>query len=107
MTVINSATLVRGWFIGDFTPTVFRTTQFEVGYLRHAKGERWPKHYHKESVEINYLIRGSMTIQSQRLEAGQIFILDKNEIADPEFHEDCELVVVKVPSLPHDKYLVE
>lgn len=98
--------MVRGWFIGDFEPSIFRTDQFEVGYLKHQKGEIWPAHYHKESVEINYLVKGSMTIQGNLLSSGDIFILDKDEIADPIFHEDCEIVVIKVPSLPKDKYLI-
>jgi quercetin dioxygenase-like cupin family protein len=98
--------MVRGWFIGDFEPSIYRTDAFEVGYLLHKKGEQWPAHYHKESVEINYLVKGSMTIQGKILSSGDLFILDKGEIADPIFHEDCELVVVKVPSLPKDKHLV-
>jgi quercetin dioxygenase-like cupin family protein len=98
--------MFRGWFIGDFEPSIYKTKGFEVGYLKHKKGESWPSHYHKESIEINYLVKGIMTIQGNLLNSGDLFILEKGEIADPVFHEDCELVVVKVPSLPKDKYLV-
>lgn len=97
----------RGWFVGDFEPSVYRTRGFEVGYLVHKAGEHWPAHYHRESVEINYLIRGRMVLQGQTLNAGDLFVLEKGEIADPVFLDDCELIVVKVPSLPHDKHLVE
>ena len=38
------------------------------------------------------------------MEAGDIFILEPFEIADPEFLEDCDLVIIKTPSLPGDKY---
>jgi quercetin dioxygenase-like cupin family protein len=99
--------MYRGWFVGDFDPSFFRTNEFEVGYLKHAKNEQWPKHYHKESVEINYLIKGKMIIQNQELTAGDLFMFDKGEIADPTFIEDCELIVVKIPSLPKDKFIVE
>ena len=27
---------IRGWFIGDFTPSIFRTQNFEVGVLHVA-----------------------------------------------------------------------
>jgi quercetin dioxygenase-like cupin family protein len=98
--------MVRGWFIGDFEPSILRTKDFEVAYLRHAKGERWDPHYHAASVEYNYLIRGSMIIQGTTLRAGDIFVLEKGDVADPDFLEDCELICVKVPSLPSDKYKV-
>lgn len=98
--------MVRGWFIGDFEPTVYKTELFEVGCLTHKKGEFKAPHYHKEAVEINLLVSGSMTIQNKILNSGDIFVLDKNEIADPIFHEDCTVVVVKVPSIANDKYLV-
>ena len=93
-----------GWFIGDFNPSVFKTKDFEIGYKCHSKGEKWPTHYHKIATEINYLIAGSMTIQKQHLTKGDIFIFEPGEIADPEFHEDCQLIVIKTPSVIGDKY---
>jgi len=92
--------------VGDFEPTAYRTKEFEVCLKRHAKGERWPKHYHKAATEINYLIRGTMSIQGQMLNLGDVFILEPGEIADPIFFEDCELIVIKTPSLQGDKYEV-
>jgi len=46
-----------GWFIGDFEPSVLRTSDFEVCYKEHKKGEDWPRHYHKEATEYNLLLR--------------------------------------------------
>jgi hypothetical protein len=94
----------RGWFIGNFEPSILKTTEFEVGYLRHSKNEKWNSHFHKESIEYNVLIRGKMIIQNQILEEGDVFVFEKNEVADPQFLEDCELIVVKVPSVIGDKY---
>ena len=107
MQTYKGSDFIRGWFIGDFEPSIYKTADFEVGYLRHAKGEYWAPHFHKESVEMNYLIRGKMIIQGIELNAGDVFVFEKGEIANPEFLEDCELIVVKVPSLPKDKYNVE
>ena len=106
MRIANLSDMWRGWLIGDFTPSVLRTKNFEVGLLEHKKGEQWPKHYHKEAEEINLLIEGSMTICGRKIEPMEIFILEKNEIADPEFHEDCKVLCVKVPSIIGDKYEV-
>ena len=96
----------RGWFIGNFEPTVLKTEQFEVAMLLHPKGEKWPKHYHKIGTEYNLLIKGHMIIQGQEMHEGDIFILEPNEVADPEFLEDCLLLCIKTPSIPGDKYEV-
>lgn len=95
-----------GWFIGDFYPSILKTSEFEVGVKLHPKGEKWPVHYHKKAVEYNMLVSGSMTIQNEILKSGDIFVLEKNEIADPEFHTDCTIVCIKVPSIIGDKFIV-
>ena len=107
MNIENIKNMYRGWFIGNFEPSVYKTEEFEVGILYHPKGEKWPKHFHKEAVEINVLISGKMIINNELLLSGSIFVIEKNEIADPEFLEDCTIVCVKTPSVPGDKYEVE
>jgi quercetin dioxygenase-like cupin family protein len=96
----------RGWYVGDFEPSCYRTDKFEVGILTHKKGELWPSHFHKIATEINLLLEGEMTICGKDLKSGDIFLLEPNEVADPVFHTDCKLVVIKTPSIPNDKYNV-
>jgi len=96
----------RGWVIGNFEPSLFKTTEFEVGILHHPKGEKWPAHYHKVATEYNILILGSMRLCDVELVAGDTFILEPYEIADPIFHEDCTIVCIKVPSNTKDKYVL-
>jgi quercetin dioxygenase-like cupin family protein len=96
----------RGWFIGDFEPSVMRTSLFEVGILTHKKGELWPAHYHKHAAEYNVLLDGRMRIAGKIVEAGDIFWFEPGDIADPEFLEDCRVCVVKRPSIIGDKYEV-
>ena len=104
MEVLNINDMTGGWFIGNFEPSALKTNQFEVCYKVHKKGEAWPVHYHKVATEINYLIRGAMRIKNRELREGDIFILHPGEIADPVFLDDCELIVVKTPSVKNDKY---
>jgi hypothetical protein len=98
--------MVGGWFIGDFDPAAFKSKQFEVGYKFHPAGEKWDAHYHKEADEITFLLRGRMIIQGQELKSGDVFVINKYEVADPVFLEDCEVVVIKTPSVVGDKYTV-
>jgi len=97
----------RGWFIGNFEPTVLKTEDFEVGFLFHAKNEKWAHHYHKIGTEYNLLVKGKMILQGQEINEGEIFIMEPNDISDAEFLEDCYVVCIKTPSLPGDKYLVD
>lgn len=99
--------MIGGWFVGDFEPTAYKTKDFEVSYKYHPKGEKWDNHYHKQATEINYLIRGKMNLSGTELNEGDIFTIYPNEVAIPEFLEDCELIVVKTPSIKGDKYIVE
>ncbi len=99
--------MTGGWFVGDFEPAAYRTKEFEVALKRHAKGEAWPVHYHAVATEINYLIRGVMTLKGERFSAGDVFMLEPREVADPVFLEDCEIITIKTPSVIGDKYEVQ
>jgi len=94
----------RGWLIGDFTPSILRKKDFEIGYLHHSKGEQWPAHIHKEADEINVLIRGKMIINNENIEEKDIFIIKKGMLTKPQFLENCEILCIKVPSIPTDKF---
>ena len=96
--------MYRGWFIGDFEPSILRTKEFEVGILDFNKGEKKPPHYHKISTEYNILLSGNFTTNGINLEEGDIFVIYPDEIVDPEFHTDCKILCIKTPSLPKDKY---
>ena len=54
--------MTRGWVIGNFTPSILKTSQFEVGYLSHKKDEIWPAHVHNEADEYNILVKGTMKL---------------------------------------------
>src|SRR6185369_9797920 len=95
MKIIRSQNWTGGWFVGDFEPSAYKTSGFEVCHKKHPKGEKWPKHYHKIASEINYVISGTMTLQGETFEKGDVFVLEPGEIADPEFLTDVELIVIK------------
>jgi hypothetical protein len=106
MKIFDPTTMIGGWYIGNFAPAAYNTIEFEVGILKHKKGEQWPTHYHEHCTEINYLLEGEMTIGDKMLVGPTIFVLEPKEIADPVFITDCMLVVVKTPSIPGDKIVI-
>jgi choline kinase len=102
----NMNEMTRGWFIGDFEPSVFNTKDFEVGYLHHKKGELWQVHYHEFMTEVNVLIKGKMILNDLEINEGQIFVIHKKEIACPIFLEDCFIICIKIPSVIGDKVII-
>lgn len=106
MNIFKMSDMLRGWFIGDFEPSIVRTKAFEVGILTHKKDEDWGEHYHKIATEYNVLLKGKMSINGTVLNEGDIFILEPMETALPVFMEDCTVLCVKVPSVIGDKYSV-
>lgn len=104
MNIYKIESFYRGWFIGNFDPSILKTENFEVGLLTHKQGEVWPKHYHAIATEYNLLVSGKMIIKETTIVPGTIFVLEPNEIADPVFLEDCIVMCIKVPSVPGDKY---
>lgn len=106
MKVSKISDMTRGWFIGNFEPSIYKTTHLEVGILTHRKGEQWAAHYHKLGTEYNVLVSGSMKVCDTELTAGDIFVIEPYEIADPIFHEDCTIVCVKLPGNTDRKSVV-
>jgi hypothetical protein len=102
----NISEMWGGWFIGNFDPSVLKTKDFEVGVLTRTKALNETPHYHAIGTEYNVLLSGSMSLNDEIINIGDIFIIEPNQIARPVFHEDCQILCVKTPSVPGDKYSV-
>ena len=97
----------RGWFIGDFEPSAYKTKNFEVAVGHHKKGEIWDKHYHKLATEITVILEGKVKINDEFYVKGDVFVIEPDEIIHPHFIEETHIVVVKTISDVNDKYIVE
>ena len=65
-----------GWFIGNFEPTAFKTTDCEVAYVKHYKDQNWEKHFHKIATEITFIIKGKIKINDEVFSSGDIFVIE-------------------------------
>jgi len=57
-------------------------------------------------TEINILVSGSMKLNEKTINANNIFTIYQNEIACPNFLEDCKIICIKVPSVVNDKICI-
>ncbi|MEK6883116.1 MAG: hypothetical protein AABY22_26055 [Nanoarchaeota archaeon] len=107
MKIYKLKNMKDGWFLGNFKPTVYKIEQVECCYRIHKKGEYWPKHFHKKTIEINLLIKGKMKICGKIINKNDIFVIKPFEIAKPEYLQDCHIFIVRIPSIPDDKFIIK
>lgn len=93
----------KGWFLGNFEPSMLRNSDFEVAVKRMEAGTREPMHYQKEAVEFTVVISGKCILGGIECNPDDILQIDPWEAAEFEALEDCVLLAVKSPSLPADK----
>lgn len=99
--------MIRGWFVGNFEPSVFKTHEVEVGVKEYKKGDIEEKHHHKIATEITAIIRGKVRMNGVIYSKGDIVMIYPEEATDFEALEDTISVVVKIPGANNDKYLGE
>lgn len=105
--VVKLDDMVRGWFVGDFYPAAFRSRDVEVAVQRFTAGAYEKAHYHRQATEITLLINGRATMAGHELCAGDIITLTPGTVSGFVALEDCLTVVVKLPGVLNDKFMVE
>ena len=106
MILSNIKQYKMGWWIGNFSPTLLKTPDFEIAHHSYKKDFKDVPHTHKIATEYNYIVSGRLTATGKALGPGDIFVYEPGEVADVTFQEDSELIIVKTPSLPNDKHEV-
>jgi len=104
MIVSNIDDYIKGWFVGDFDKSIHRTNLFEVAHHKHKKGDPTFPHYHKLTTELNYIVQGELMVSGKHLKTGDMWIYEASEVSSVEFLSDTDLIIVRWPSIPTDKY---
>lgn len=97
--------MVKGWFVGDFEPTLLRSKDVEVAVKYYKAGDREDTHHHRMAVEITAIVSGEVMMMGKRWGAGDIVLVEPGEATDFLAITDAVNVVVKMPSVMGDKYL--
>ncbi len=100
--------MVKGWFVGNFEPTLLKTNDVEVAVKSYKKGDYEEKHYHKIATEITVVTAGRVKMNGIEYNKGDIIVIEPMESTDFECLEDGTTnVVVKYPGANNDKYVGE
>ena len=97
--------MVRGWFVGNFEPSLYKTNDVEVAVKQYKAGDQEQRHYHKIATEITAIISGEVEINGRKYQAGDIIVIEPGEGVDFSVVTETVNVVVKIPGANNDKYL--
>jgi quercetin dioxygenase-like cupin family protein len=101
------ASMTRGWFVGNFTPSLYQTNDVEIAVQSYSSGSYEAWHYHKIATEITIIIAGEAEMAGQRFTSGDIVVIEPGEETDFRAITDVVTTVVKLPGANNDKYLKE
>lgn len=105
MNLNNLNNFIGGWICGNFYPSLFKTTDFEVAIKRYSKGDIDSKHYHKKAIEYTVIVEGVVKMNDIIYKKDDIITIEKYEAVLFECIEDAITVVIKTPSVLNDKFL--
>ena len=106
MKKISLKDFTRGWFVGNFTPSLLKQEGIEVAIQSYLSGDEEAKHYHNKATEISFIVSGSASFNGQILNEGDGIIIFPKEINKFKAISDCKVVVVKYPSCKKDKFIL-
>ncbi len=98
---------IRGWFVGNFDPTLIKSDKIEVAVQRFKAGDCEPKHVHKVATEITVIASGRAEMSGVEYTEGDIIVIEPGYATDFRAIENTTTVVVKTPCVPSDKYLID
>jgi mannose-6-phosphate isomerase-like protein (cupin superfamily) len=96
--------MTRGWFVGNFFPTLFATNDVEVAVISYKAGDVDMLHYHKIATEITVILNGTVRMSGETFGHGDIVTVRPGVATDFTALTDVTTVVVKLPGVNNDKY---
>lgn len=111
---VSEFSQTKGYFVGRFLGEAghpeLETEKVEIAWkeLPTTFDEETP-HFHKGGVEVNIVISGSYTVQIEDetvtlIEGDFLVVYPEKKLKNISAEENTELIVVKAPSLPDDKF---
>jgi quercetin dioxygenase-like cupin family protein len=103
----NIKDFTKGWFIGNFEPSLIKTNDVEVAYKEYKAGDKEAKHFHKIATEITVIISGEVSMNDVLFTTGDVITTKPGEVVEFKCLADTKTMVVKYPGASDDKYEAE
>lgn len=98
--------MFKGWIVGNFEPSLYKTDDVEVAVKYYNTGDKEEKHYHKVATEITVISKGNVLMNGVMYSIGDIITIEPGEATDFEALSDTITTVIKIPCVKEDKYIV-
>ena len=95
----------KGWFVGNFSPTLIPSGAVEVAVKHYQAGEHESAHHHKVATELTAVISGRVRMSGEEVGAGEIVKIHPGQSTDFTALTDATTIVVKMPCVAGDKYV--
>jgi mannose-6-phosphate isomerase-like protein (cupin superfamily) len=95
----------KGWFVGNFSPTIVKSDAVEVAVKHYRAGEKESAHYHKVATELTLIVSGRVRMSGEEVGPGEIIKIEPGQATDFVPLTDTTTVVVKLPCVSGDKYV--
>ncbi len=97
--------MTKGWFIGNFEPSLLKTNDVEVGVKNYKAGDCEDFHHHKIATEFTLILNGTVEMSGELFQNGDIIKIEPNTSTNFKAITDVTTVVIKVPGASNDKYI--
>ena len=97
----------KGWIVGNFEPSLYKSSNFEVAIQTYRAGDQEEQHYHKVGTEISLLVVGEAAFNDEIIKEGEGVVIKPKESNIFKAITDCKVLVIKYPSDTNDKYFGE
>lgn len=100
-------TFTKGWFVGNFSPTILPSDAVEVAVKHYKAGQVEQAHFHKVATELTVVVSGRVRMSGEEVGPGEIIRIEPGQATDFVPLTDVVTVTVKMPCVSGDKYLCE
>jgi mannose-6-phosphate isomerase-like protein (cupin superfamily) len=100
----NLSHFTKGWFVGNFNPTLIKSDAVEVAVKHYHAGEHETSHHHKIATELTLIVTGRVRMSGEEVGPGEIVKIHPGQSTDFTALTDTTTVVVKMPCVAGDKY---
>lgn len=104
---MNVDDFVKGWLVGDFNPVLFNSDSVEVGLKYYKAGDYEQTHVHDVITEYTIVVYGSVRMKGSEFGPRSIIKIEPGESTDFLSIEDSATLVIKTPSIPSDKRVIQ
>ena len=98
--------MTRGWFVGDFEPSAYRTNEAEAGIRLLEAGYCEQAHYHRTSVKVIAVLAGKLRMFHREWLEDDIVVFEPGDISSIEALQDSKIVMLLLPGIKNDKVYV-